>query len=120
MTEAASLKSLRTAIPELLAEENELFKVQYGIREDDHAMVFHFFPPQKGWPDDISARLTSAMTEHLPSEHIRADYVTELDSFCIIYYGGGMIPAPYGVAKLFLAAVRGPQGESESGSETSP
>lgn len=117
---AASLGGLRTAIPELLVEKTAVFDVHYGIREDDSALVFHFFKPETGWPADITGRLEAAIAELFPLERVKADYTSELDSFCVIYYGGGMTPAPYGLAKLFLAAAQRPRDESESGSGTSP
>lgn len=107
------LGSLKTAIPDVLAKETSAFIAHYGVRFDDQALVFHFFPPRNAeWPADMSERLEKAIAEHFDVSRVTADYTTELNSFCVIYGGGGLLLSPLTSANLFLESVLGPQDES--------
>jgi hypothetical protein len=101
--------TLKAAIPELLARDTPEFFVEYGIRIDDHAMVFHFYPPKSSpgrWVEvsRMAERLERAIPKHfdVAGGRVRATYAEELHSFCVIVRGLGAAPDPWPLVARFL------------------
>jgi len=108
-----SCSSLSTHIPEPLAKDTADYLVEYGIRVDDAAMVFHFFPAKdaKDWKESyhMPDRLEHAIQACFDTTKVRANYVSELKSFCIIVYGLGAGPDPWPLVERFFSEIeRGP------------
>lgn len=105
--------SLREHIPELLARDTPLYLVEYGIRIDDGALVFHFFPPKEeaDWPPNnrMNKRLEHALDSLVDVKTVAvADYIQELRSFCIILRGLGHSPDPWIFVERFFAKIDEP------------
>lgn len=105
-------------------------EVEYGRRADDGALVFHIFPPGYArsmndetvvatWPRWRAARdaIEAALLKHFSPERLRADYVEELSSFCIIV--SPLPPAAdlMALVERFLADL---EAELRTASETRP
>jgi len=101
--------SLTTHIPNPLAKDTKNYLVEYGIRVDDDAMVFHFFSPKdkETWDPkyDIHNRLEHAITKCFDLRTIKAGYVSELESFYVIVEGLGLVPDPWAKAEAFFSAI---------------
>jgi hypothetical protein len=100
------LASLQAAIPDPLIDKTDHYQVIYGIRTEDRALVFHFFPPEGStdWPSTFDPQkvLTPAITALMDSARVFGDYSKEVNSFCVIYRAGGLLPAPFIFARQFL------------------
>lgn len=105
---------LQDAIPQRLGDQNANYQVEYGVRSDDQALVFHFYPPNTDWSTNppsfgkwseaygMHDRLEAALPEVFDVKKLKATYTEELRSFCIIAYGIGLSPDPlYFARKLF-------------------
>jgi hypothetical protein len=103
------LSALKATIPEILGIVLKHTTVLYGIRTEDEALVFQFFPKDQeaGWSEawDPDVCLTPVIESMMETTRVSADYVPELNSFCVIYGGGGLMPAPLAFASEFLRRV---------------
>lgn len=105
-TPAVSGAGLRQSIPNLLAMDTKNWLSQYGIREDDSAMVFHFFPKTKWDPRyKMDKRLEAAIEKCFDTTRVRADFAEELDSFCVIVAGFGASLDPWPMVHRFLSSI---------------
>ncbi len=104
-----SASSLREAVPELLAKDTPNYLVEYGIRTDDAAMVFHFFSAKdvEGWPEELrmNERLEKAIPKCFDVSKVSAGYADELRSFYVIVGGLGSAPDPWPRVDSFFAAI---------------
>lgn len=90
-----------------LSEVRDNYIAEYGVREDDDALVIHFFPPEQGWNTEygIDKRLERAIQEILDTSRVTATYEPEVDSFCIVAGQYGSVPDFRMLVKRFLDAV---------------
>lgn len=106
---------LRDAIPNRQAKQTVNYVVEYGVREDDGAMIFHFYPPGTDWskypPEKLGVwsptygmdrRLEAAMPAIFDTRFIKATFTEEMQSFCIIVHGLGRSPDPWPLVNRFL------------------
>jgi hypothetical protein len=109
------------AIPERLAKEHDNYLVMYGIRTDDAAFVFHFFPPldRKEFEPryGMAARLERAIPKCFDVRRIQANEVLETmradkdditPSYCIIVHGLGASPDPWPLVNRFFEELEPP------------
>lgn len=100
------LASLEAAIPDPLIDKTPHYQVIYGIRIEDNALVFHFFPPDgsNDWAPTFDPQkvLTPAISALMDPARAFGDYSKEVNSFCVIYRAGGLLPAPFIFARQFL------------------
>lgn len=108
------------AIPERLAKQHQEYIAVYGIRADDQAMVFHFYPPgtdfaaqpQKigTWGQEwrMDERLERAIPHAFKVEFVKAVYTAEMKSFCIIVRGLGHSPDPWFFVHRFFEKIDAP------------
>jgi hypothetical protein len=110
--DTAAISNLSDAIPERLAKEAPNYLVEYGIRFDDAAMVFHFFPPmhRQDWDPEwkMNERLERAIAETFDTDLVSADYADEVRSFCVIVRGLGCAPDPFPLVELFFERIDSP------------
>ncbi len=99
-------RSLITAIPELRTVQAEKFRVEYGVRHDDSAVVFHFFPVRH-WDAEyqMDRRLEEAILGCFEYFKVATSYAEELESFCVIIGGLGASRDPERLIRKFLGAV---------------
>lgn len=132
------VSSIRRAIPDLLAKDSAQYIAEYGVRSDDQAMVFHFFPkkslmelhkindeqararytvPQlekltetKDWDKSygMDKRLERAIPKCFKVENVSADYADEMSSFCVIVGGLGASLDPWPLVNRFFAEIDAP------------
>lgn len=111
MTEATAIteqgdvlgSSLMHAIPDPLARDTRHFLVEYGVRIDDSAIVFHFFSPKDGdWNPAFHQHLEKAL-QLLPTTSMTAGYAPEVDSFYVIVGGLGASPDPWPTIEKFFS-----------------
>lgn len=77
------------------AETRERYTVEFGQRNSDNALVFHFYPPldESGsigeWPvgSDMDKRLERVLPRFFNTSNLTAGYEDEYDSFFIIVGG---------------------------------
>lgn len=104
--------SLQAHVPNPLALESRHFLVEYGIRADDQAMVFHFFSPRNAdtWDADykMDERLKRAIDANFDTRKVSAGFVSEMDSFYVIVGGLGSSPDPWPLVARFLRDVELP------------
>ncbi len=99
---------LKHAIPALLAKQTADYEVEYGIREDDGAIVFHFYAPGRGEWDpawDATARLERALPMCFDTSKLHAEYISIVHSYCIIVKDLGFSPDPWPLVERFLSEV---------------
>lgn len=100
--------ALTEALPNPLAKETANYVVEYGIRPDDGALVFHFFPARgEDWDlgYQMNKRLERALHEVFGRKAARADFVDELRSFCVIVWGMASVPDPMSAAATFFDSI---------------
>lgn len=100
--------SLREALPNRLAKQFPKFTVEYGIREDDRAGVFHFYPPKnENWDPNyrMDERLKFAIDKALRPERVSADFAEEQNSFCVIVKDLGLAIDYFSVFDAFFELV---------------
>lgn len=108
--------SLREAIPDRLGKITSFYSVEYGIRYDDGAVVFQFFPADRDaesvgrWDPHykMDKRLERAIPLHFRVERVKAVFTEELNSFCVIVGGLGLSPDPWPLVEKFFAAIDAP------------
>lgn len=104
--------ALLTHIPEPLAVDTPNFQLEYGIRVDDQAMVFHFYPPKEvgGWYADyqMDKRLERAILRNFKTDKTTAGYAEELSSFYVIVEDLGRSPDPWTLSERFIVHVQEP------------
>ena len=104
-----SASSLATQVPNPLAKDTPNFLVEYGVRSDDHAMIFHFFSgkDQREWNPEfqMDKRLEAAMDAHLDTSVVSAGFTQEIDSFYVFAGGLGGAPDPLPLVEKFLSAI---------------
>lgn len=116
--------SLEEAIPHRKAKDTAHFYVEYGVRRDDDAMVFHFYSSKEHalgvleggrvdgtlWPAsyDITARLERGIVKNFAIDCVRATYSGELDSYCIIVQDLGKSLDPWLLVERFLSGIDDP------------
>lgn len=117
LTEAAlqdvSAGSLMQALPDPLAKETQNYIVEYGLRLDDGALVFHFFPAEgESWDPayKMDQRLERAIRETFDTNRVSADYQEEVRSFCVIFGGAARAPDPLALAPMFFEWIDAPLG----------
>jgi hypothetical protein len=99
--------SLALQIPDQRVEETPLYTVKHGIRTDDYAVVFQFFPPQGGWNPafKMDKRLELCIPKNFGNFPIHTSFATELDSFCVIVGRLGRAIEPTPLIDLFLSEI---------------
>lgn len=99
-------------IPAPLALDTATFMVEYGIRSDDSAVVFHFFSPKEvnEWSDDyhMDIRLKRAIDKNFDVTKVSCGYAKEMDSFYVIVGGLGDGPDPWTLVERFFRDVDAP------------
>lgn len=104
--------SLLPHVPNPLAMEADGFLVEYGIRLDDQAMVFHFFSPKDAATWDpkymMDARLKRAIDANFDTKRVTCGFAIEMDSFYVIVGGLGAGPDPWPLTERFLRDVAAP------------
>ena len=99
-------------IPNPLAMDTPNFLVEYGIRTDDQAMVFHFFSAKDkpSWDDSyrMDERLKRSIDRNFNIERVTCGFTAEMDSFYVIVGGLGMAPDPWTLVERFLSDVQAP------------
>jgi hypothetical protein len=104
--------SLLPHIPNPLAQDTKNFLVEYGVRLDDQAMVFHFFSPKDAVTWDptyrMDARLKRAIDGSFDVSRVTAGFAPDVDSFYVIVGGLGASPDPWTLAERFLASIDAP------------
>lgn len=102
--------SLLPHIPNPLAMDTPNFLVEYGIRVDDQAMVFHFFSAKdrSTWDPEyrMDERLRRAIDANFDTRKITCGYALEMDSFYVIVGGLGAGPDPWPLVERFLSDVQ--------------
>lgn len=99
------LSSIQVAVPEPLARTTGDYTVEYGIRSDDRAMVFHFFPAGDDWVPDAGNIMKKGIDAAFNVSKVSADFAAELNSFCIIVGELGASLDPWGVVQKFFDAL---------------
>jgi hypothetical protein len=102
--------ALTTHLPEPLARDTPNYLVEYGIRLDDLAMVFHFFPPKdrEDWDParwNLARRLEVVLPKHFDTRMLTAGYAPEIRSFYVIVGGLGAVPDPWFLVERFFGAL---------------
>lgn len=108
-----SANNLMQALPDLLAKETPHYVVEYGLRYDDGALVFHFFPAEGEYWDPtykMDQRLERAIRETFDTDRVSADYQEEIRSFCVIFGGAAHAPDPLALAPMFFEWIDAPLG----------
>lgn len=104
-----SYGSLKTHIPELLAKDTPNYLVEYGVRVDDAAMVFHFFSPKDAtdWDESyaMTRRLEHAIKSCFDVAKVRAEYISDMRSFCIIVRDLGAALDPWPLVERFFSEI---------------
>lgn len=81
---------LETHLPDLLAVDHPEYLVEYGIRVDDGALVFHFFSAKDRptWNPEwnMHQRLETAIAKSFDVSKVSAGYAEELEAFYIIVF----------------------------------
>ncbi len=99
-------------IPAPLALDTASFLVEYGIRADDSAMVFHFFSPkgENEWSPAyrMDARLKRAIDGNFDPKKVSCGYAREMDSFYVIVGGLGDGPDPWTLVERFFCDLDAP------------
>lgn len=116
--------ALREAIVVLRGRSSPLTDAEYGVRSDDGALVFHFYPPGWAlqgpveWKDwyGFRDRLERAILAHFPPPQVEAGYVPELQSFWVIARRSRAFDETALVESFF----RELEAESQTASETKP
>jgi hypothetical protein len=109
---------LMDVVPERMAKQTSHYDVEYGLRIDDKAMIFHFYAPGTDWseypPKNLGTwdpnyrmhdRLERAMPEVFEVSAIKAVYTEETKSFCIIVGGLGHAPDPFYYVHRFFEKI---------------
>jgi len=112
---------LLDAIPGRLMKQTQNYHVEYGVRIDDNAMIFHFYPPDTDWtyyppttPGSWAAayamndRLERAMPKVFDVKFLKASFTELNQSFCIIAKGVGASPDPFYFAHRFFEEIDAP------------
>lgn len=98
--------NIQIAVPEERTFECGLFNAEYGVRTDDSAMVFHFFPAGEEWDHErLRTGLSEAIKTCFDPENVQAEYVPELESYCVLVGGMGLMPDPWTYAEIFLKRI---------------
>lgn len=101
--------SLLPHVPHPLARDTKDYLVEYGVRLDDQAFVFHFYSPKDRDTWDPAAqmdrRLKSAIDRCFRVETVTAGFAPEMDSFYVIVGGLGAAPDPWPLVDRFFRAV---------------
>lgn len=102
--------ALSPHIPNPLAMDTPNFLVEYGIRADDQAVVFHFFSAKDKPTWDLSykmdERLRRAIDTNFDTRKVTCGYAVEMDSFYVIVGGLGAGPDPWSLVARFLSDVQ--------------
>jgi len=107
-----SAASLLPHIPNPLAMDTPNFLVEYGVRIDDQAVVFHFFSAKdrSTWDPEyrMDERLRRAIDANFDTRKITCGFAAEMDSFYVIVGGLGAGPDPWPLVERFLSDVQAP------------
>lgn len=119
--EAAPATGMTDAIPDRLAKQTPNYDVEYGVRADDMAMIFHFYPPGTDWSSyppkkfgtwpqkyAMDQRLERALPESFDVAFVKAVFTEESQSFCIIVKGLGHSPDPWTLVNRFFERIDAP------------
>lgn len=108
--------SLLPHVPHPLARDTKDYLVEYGVRVDDKAMVFHFFSPKDAdtWSPTakMDERLKAAIDATFQVKNVTAGFTPELDSFYVIVGGLGASPDPWPLVDRFFRALDAPRAGS--------
>lgn len=112
---------LRDAIGNRQAKQTPHYVAEYGVRDDDGAMIFHFYPPGTDWSEypptslgewpaayKMDHRLERAMGIVFDVRFVKATYTEEMASFCIIVKGLGKSPDPWPLVNRFFDRIDAP------------
>jgi len=115
------VRGLRDAVADRQVKQTPNYFVEYGVREDDGSMIFHFYPPNTDWSEyppkkigswptayQMADRLERAMPIVFDVQFIKARYTEELASFCIIVRGLGRSPDPWPLVNRFFSLIDAP------------
>lgn len=116
----AAVEGIEAAMIECRTHTTPHYTLKYGPRRDFGDMAFHFFAPEGGWGDhgDIRARIEHVLaTAGYDEGNIHAEFVPELDSYCLFVAQLGSRPDPFFDAdRRIIAALdhvqRGPFGRA--------
>ena len=104
--------SLIPHIPNPLAMDTPNFLVEYGIRVDDQAVVFHFFSAKNrtSWDPEykMDVRLQRGVDRNFDTTKVTCGFAVEMDSFYVIVGGLGAGPDPWPLVERFLFDVQAP------------
>lgn len=104
--------SLMPHIPNPLALDTPNFLVEYGVRADDQAVVFHFFSAmgKSEWDPAymMDTRLRQSIDKNFDTSKVTCGYAVEVDSFYVIVGGLGAGPDPWTLVNRFLSDVQAP------------
>lgn len=118
-----SRDALDEAIPGRRARHHEQYTVEYGIRRDDGALMFHFYPPNTDWSEypppreklgtwsksfGMHNRLEAAILKCFSRDDVKGSYSEDLRSFCIIVAGAGRSLDPWYLADRFFREIDQP------------
>ncbi len=103
-------------LSDLQARNRPRYDVEWGIRVDDGALVFHFFPPgyaansSANWPNwtDFRDRLENAALGTFDRDAVMGDFVAELKSFYLIIKPLPPSPDLNGLVEQMLAKLELP------------
>ena len=134
----SQVSAIQLAVPDLRAKDHADYIAEYGVRTDDQAMVFHFFPKKsllalsrmtdeqlkarypadrlalmektKDWDNSfgMDKRLERAIPKCFKTENVSADYADEMSSFCIIVGGLGASADPWPLVNRFFSEIDAP------------
>jgi hypothetical protein len=104
--------SLMPHIPNPLALDTPNFLVEYGVRADDQAFVFHFFSAmdKSEWDPayKMDVRLRRGIDKNFDTTKVTCGFAVEVDSFYVIVGGLGAGPDPWPLVNRFLSDVQAP------------
>lgn len=91
--------NVQDTLPERQGDKRATFFAEWGVRQDDGALVIHIFPPVNeegeflGWPEDstMDAQVKQAIDETFDTGRVTAGYQPEQTSFYIIAGGYGEV-----------------------------
>jgi hypothetical protein len=107
MRDQKDVTGLRTAIPDARTRTAPLYMAEYGIRTDDSAGVIHVFAnePDSKKHGALRDSLDTGLLDTLGSFEHTAEFIPDLNSYCIIIPGLGRTLAPDHVFDRFFKAV---------------
>lgn len=116
---SSDIGGIEDSIPDRLAKDTAEWLCEHGIRTDDQAMVFHFYPkrqipgvfdkegnPVAGWSEDyhMDRRLDQALKMFDP-EDLNCKFIETHNSFNVIVGGLGAALDPWPLVEKFFSRI---------------